>query len=137
MTTVKRCFPLNEADQHNRRTTVQTKPSLEALYCVQSTPLTASSPQNMWDLLVGNRTQELPLSVCHEIVPLPLGLSSRDYDLIKFLCKIIIQIAFNVPQSFGLKKKKIENKTRLTCRQFYNLLLLLINFKNLELNNNQ
>ena len=104
VTTMKRCFPLNEADQHNRRTSVQTKPSLEALYCVQSTPLTASSPQNMWDLLAGNRTQELPLSVCHEIVPLPLGLSSRDYDLIKFLCKIIIQIAFNVPQSFGSKK---------------------------------
>ena len=136
MTTVKRCFPLNEADQHNRRTSVQTKPSLEALNCVQSTPLTASSPQNMWDLLAGNRTQELPLSVCHEIVPLPLGLSSRDYDLIKFLCKIIIQIAFNVPQSFGLKKK-LEKKTRLTCCQFYNLLLLLINFKNLELHNNQ
>lgn len=33
--------------------------------------------------------------------------------------------------------KKLENKTRLTCRQFYNLLLLLISFKNLELNNNQ
>ena len=42
----------------------------------------------------------------------------------KFLCKIIIQIAFNVPPSFVLLK--IENKTRLTCRQFYNLLLLLV-----------
>ena len=98
-------FPLNEAHQHNRRTSVQPKPSSEALYCVKSTPLTASSSQNMWDLLAGNRAQELPLSVCHEIVPLPFGLSSRDHDLIKFLCKIIIQIAFNVPPSFGLKKK--------------------------------
>lgn len=35
------------------------------------------------------------------------------------------------------KKKKLENKIMLTCRQFYNLLLLLINSKNLELNNNQ
>lgn len=94
---------------------------------MQSTPLTASSPQNMWDLLAGNRTQELPLSVCHEIVPLPLGLSSRDYDMIEFLCKIIIQIAL----------KKIRKKARLMFCQFYNLLLLLINFKNLELNNNQ
>ena len=110
MTTMKRCFPLNEADQHNRRTSVQTKPSLEVLYCVQSTPLTASSPQKMWDLLARNRTQELPLSVCHEIVHLPLGFSTRDYDLIKFLCKIIIQIAFNVPQSFGFFKKKIRKQ---------------------------
>lgn len=33
--------------------------------------------------------------------------------------------------------KKLENKTMLTCRQFFNLLLLLINSKNLKLNNNQ
>ena len=76
---------------------------------MQSTPLTASSPQTMWGLLAGNGTQELPLSVCHEIVTLALGLSSRDYDLMKFLCKIIIQIAFNVPPSSGLKKNRKQN----------------------------